>query len=41
LVTIATHKIVAGVLEKHGFKNVATLVCGDGPDIGNEMVSDK
>lgn len=41
LVTIATHKIVAGVLEKNGFKSVATCVCGDGPDIGNAIVEDK
>jgi len=41
LVTVAVQRIVAGVLEKHGFKSVCTLVCGDGPDIGNEMVNDK
>jgi len=41
LVTIATQNIVAGVLEKHGFKNVHTVVCGDGIDIGNELVNDK
>lgn len=41
LVTIATHKIVAGVLERNGFKSVATCVCGDGPDIGNAIVEDK
>lgn len=41
LVTIAVQNIVASVLEKHGFKNVHTLVCGDGPDIGNELVNDK
>jgi aldehyde dehydrogenase family 7 member A1 len=41
LVSIATQKIVAAVLEKNGFKSVHTLVCGDGVDIGNEMVNDK
>jgi aldehyde dehydrogenase family 7 protein A1 len=41
LVTIATHKIVAGVLQKNGFKSVATCCCGDGPDIGNAIVEDK
>lgn len=41
LVTIATHKIVAGVLAKNGFKSVATCICGDGPDIGNAIVEDK
>jgi len=32
---------VAGVLETFGFKNVCTLVCGDGPDIGEALVNDK
>lgn len=41
LVSIAVQRIVAGVLKKHGFNSVACLVCGDGPDIGNELVSDK
>ena len=38
LVTIAVQKIVAGVLEKHGFKSVQTICQGDGPTIGNRMV---
>lgn len=41
LVTIAIQKIVAGVLKNHGFDSVATCCCGDGPDIGNEIVVDK
>jgi len=40
LVSVAMHKIMAGVLEKHGFKSVLTLACGDGPDIGNALVMD-
>jgi aldehyde dehydrogenase family 7 protein A1 len=38
LVTVAMGKIITGVLEKHGFKNVMTICCGDGPDIGNSIV---
>lgn len=41
LVTIAVQKLVGAVLMKHGFGSVNTCVCGDGPDIGNEMVNDK
>jgi len=41
LVTIAVQKLLAGVLEKFGFKSVACACCGDGPDVGNEMVQDK
>jgi len=41
LVTIAVNNIVAGVLAKHGFNSVACVCCGDGPDIGNELVNDK
>lgn len=40
LSTIATAKIITGVLEKHGFKNVFTVCCGDGPDIGEAVVND-
>jgi aldehyde dehydrogenase family 7 protein A1 len=41
LVTIAVQNLVAGVLKKHGFNSVCSCVCGDGPDIGNELVNDK
>jgi aldehyde dehydrogenase family 7 member A1 len=41
LVTIAIQNLVAGVLKKHGFNSVCTVCCGDGPDIGNELVNDK
>jgi aldehyde dehydrogenase family 7 protein A1 len=41
MTSVATMKIMASVLEKHGFKNVITLCCGDGPDIGNSIVVDK
>lgn len=41
LVTIAVQRIVAGVLFNHGFKSVATVCCGDGPDIGDALVNDK
>lgn len=27
-------------MEKHGFKNVLGVCCGDGPSVGNEMVND-
>lgn len=40
LVSVALHRIMAGVLENHGFKSVLTLACGDGPDIGNALVMD-
>ena len=40
LSSIATTKIITAVLEKHGFKNVFTLVCGNGPDIGEAVVQD-
>jgi len=33
--------LIAGVIEKHGFKSVSTVCCGDGADIGNELVNDK
>jgi len=29
------------VLKRNGFNNIVTLVCGDGPDIGNALVQDK
>jgi len=38
--SIATTKIITSVLEKHGFKNVFTLCCGNGPDIGEAVVQD-
>lgn len=38
LSTIATGRIVAEVLAKHGFKSVHTVVQGDGSTIGNQMV---
>ena len=41
LSTIATQKIIATVFEKNGFKSISTVCCGDGPDIGNELVNDK
>ena len=41
LVTIAVQKIVSGVLEQHGFNSVACCVCGDGMDVGNELVNDQ
>jgi acyl-CoA reductase-like NAD-dependent aldehyde dehydrogenase len=28
-------------MEKAGFKSIAVLCCGDGPDVGNELVNDK
>lgn len=40
LSTIAVGKIVTKVLAEHGFKNVLTIACGDGPDIGNALVMD-
>ena len=40
LSTLATAKIITGVLEKHGFKNVFAVCCGDGPDIGEAVVND-
>ena len=40
LSTLEVAKIVTGVLEKNGFKNVLTVCCGDGPDIGNALVMD-
>jgi aldehyde dehydrogenase family 7 protein A1 len=41
LSTLATAKIITKVLEKNGFKNVFTVCCGDGPDIGEAVVNDK
>lgn len=41
LATVATQKIIAEVMEKNGFKSVSTVCCGDGHDIGNELVNDK
>jgi len=41
LTSIAMMKIMSTILEKHGFKSVITLACGDGPDIGNALVMDK
>ena len=41
LSSIATCKIMTRVLERNGFKNVITMACGDGPDIGNALVMDK
>jgi len=41
LITIAIQKILADVLAKAGFNSIACLCCGDGPDIGNELVNDK
>ena len=40
LVSLATQKIVCGVLEKHGFNSVACIACGGGSDVGNELVND-
>ena len=40
LSSIATTKIITAVLEQHGFKNVFTLCCGNGPDIGEAVVQD-
>jgi len=40
LVSIALAKIMCGVLEKNGFGNVMTVVCGDA-DIGNALVMDE
>ena len=40
LTSIALAKIMCGVLAKNGFKNVVTVCCGDGPDIGNALVTD-
>lgn len=40
LTSVAMTKIMVDVLEKHGFKNVITLACGDGHDIGNALVMD-
>ena len=40
LSTIATAKIITSVLEQNGFKNVFTVCCGDGPDIGEAVVND-
>jgi aldehyde dehydrogenase family 7 protein A1 len=41
LTSIALQKVMAGVLKRNGFNNVITLVCGDGPNIGNALVMDK
>lgn len=41
LSSIATAKIITGVLEQNGFKNVFTLCCGNGPDIGEAVVNDQ
>ena len=40
LCTIATQKIMADVFLKNGFKSICTMVCGDGPNVGNAMVQD-
>lgn len=40
LSTVAVGKIITGVLAEHGFNNVMTVCCGDGPDIGNALVMD-
>lgn len=41
LVTIATNKIIADVLERNGIPgSVASIVTG-GPDIGDTLVNDK
>jgi len=40
LISIATTKIVAEVLEKNGFKSVLTLCQGLGPTIGSKIVND-
>jgi aldehyde dehydrogenase family 7 protein A1 len=39
LSSIATTKIIVSVLEKHGFKSVFTLACGDA-DVGDALVKD-
>mmetsp|Transcript_2724 Transcript_2724/g.4628 ORF Transcript_2724/g.4628 Transcript_2724/m.4628 type:complete len:508 (-) Transcript_2724:84-1607(-) len=41
LTSVALMKVMGDVLEKNGFKNVMTLCCGDGHDIGNALVMDK
>ena len=41
LVTIAVQKIIGNVLLEFGYKSVCTVCCGDGPDVGNELVNDK
>jgi len=41
LTTIATQNIVADVLFKHGFKSIATLVQGNGEDVGEQFCHDK
>jgi aldehyde dehydrogenase family 7 protein A1 len=40
LSTLATAKIICGVLKKNGFNSVVTVCCGDGPDIGDALVKD-
>ena len=40
LTSIALAKIITGVLERNGFKSVFSVCCGDGPDIGNALVTD-
>jgi aldehyde dehydrogenase (NAD+) len=41
LTAIATQKICAGVLEKHGFAGVLTLVIGSNDDVAERMLIDK
>lgn len=40
LSTIATAKIICGVLKQHGFNNVMTVCCGTGQEVGEALVKD-
>lgn len=40
LCSVATGKIMADVLLRHGFKSVVTICCGDGVNVGSAMVND-
>ena len=41
LTTRALAGVICSVLKKNGFNNVVTVCCGDGPDIGNALVTDE
>jgi aldehyde dehydrogenase family 7 protein A1 len=40
LSTIATAKIICGVLKKNGWNNIMTVACGTGQDVGEALVKD-
>jgi aldehyde dehydrogenase (NAD+) len=41
LTAIATHRICDAVMERHGFRGVLALICGEDADVGEALIHDR